>query len=141
MRIALLGLALMVVASTGCNKNGSAVQTAPAVPAVAPEDAEEAAKSDLNRFASGFQSYCDATNGSPLLKALPANLEPLEKYLGEPLSATFKTGKYKVFWSARATQMILACEKDAETKGGWICTRHGDVKKMTAAEIQKELGK
>ena len=132
----LLTVALAMIA-VGCGKkkpadpaNGGGGSTAD----------DPTAQNDLKTIGLGFLNYCDATKGNPFASSMPANAGALEKFMGDnPTLLT--SGKYKIFWSAPATQTIIACEKDAETTGGWVCMRMGDAQKMTAAEVQSAVAK
>lgn len=108
-------------------------------------DAEKTVVYDLKRFGLAFNNYCDVNKGNVFNTPMPADITPLAAFFDnnpqDPGLLRFKAGNYKVFWGAPASQQIIACEKDAETKGGWVCMRLGDAQKKTAAEIQQELAK
>jgi hypothetical protein len=139
MRFFVLFVLCAVVISPGCKKDSASGTTGGG--ATATDD--KATSNDLKTIGLAFLNYCDVTKGNPNTSPLPADISDLEKYLGDnpAVVSAVKAGKYKVFWSTPTSQKIIACEKDAETKGGWVCFRMGDTQKLTAAEVQKDLAK
>jgi hypothetical protein len=144
MRVTLLVVAV-ALAAAGCKKpgSGSAAPAANAGGGAAPAGDEKRVQNDLKTIGLAFLNYCDATKGNPFTSPVPADFAALERYLGDDpaVAKAVKDGTYKVFWSAPAAQKIIACERDAEAKGGWVCLRFGDAQKMTAAEVRDAIGK
>ncbi|QVL31538.1 hypothetical protein KIH39_22250 [Telmatocola sphagniphila] len=143
-RLSLIFLALWVC--TGCNKTAGTADKKGNVPNTKESSDDRQISNDLKQLGLAFLNYTSTQKDmNPITSPFVGSLDVLKPYLGEKenprLVPTLESGKYKIFWNAPAKQRILACEKDAETKGGLVLTRIGSVERMSAEEIQKAIVK
>jgi hypothetical protein len=100
------------------------------------------AADDLRRFGMAFHAMNDAERRGP---AKPEELEKYSDPADKEAYANLRAGKYVFLWNVSLQDMladgpsnlVLAYEKDAPTKGGQVLMGDGFAKHMTAEEFQK----
>jgi len=100
--------------------------------------AEAPIKSDLYELNGLLNSYASKHEGR-----LPTNLEHLVDFAKQfpHIYAKVKDGTYIVRWGFTAKSAVLAYEKDAPEKGGYVLGPNSRVEKMTADALKVVLGK
>jgi hypothetical protein len=127
-----------VLCLTGC-KGGRSTQEGGQQPDAKSVQGDQA-QSDLGFL--GFAFSQPVYGKDP--EGLPASLEAAAnaiKAIDERIYERVKQGLYVIKWGAPMNAPVLAYEKDAPSKGGWVLPGNGPVRKMTADELQKLLAK
>jgi hypothetical protein len=107
----------------------------------ADQDPETARRrEELQQISAMYEAYAKAHEGEP-----PKQLSDLATREHEqiyPLGfRVLREGSYVVVWGAsgKDSGTVLAYEKDAPAKGGFVLTADGNVQKLTADELNSKL--
>jgi len=103
-----------------------------------PSTAKSEAESDLRFLQLAF--YDKRYGKEP--ERMPKDLEDAAgsiKVIDERIFARVKRGDYVIRWGVPLNSPVLAYEKDATARGGWVMRGGGAVEKMSAEQLNKLL--
>lgn len=143
------GLALMLAGCSGGNAPPGITATGPAgadsagtVPAAANSQSERMtseAASDLGFLRFAFTTPVMGKTPERVPKDLDAAALSI-KLVDERIFERVKKGDYVIHWDAPLNSPVVAYEKDAPAKGGWVLKGNGITEKMTADQLKQLLG-
>lgn len=138
------GIFVLTLSLAGCGGKSppgpaaGAVATGSAAADPQSERMTSEAASDLGflRFAFTEERFGKAPERTP--KSLDEAALSI-KVIDERIYERVKKGNYVIHWDTPLSAPIVAYEKDAPTKGGWVLPANGVVTKMSAEQVKQLL--
>ena len=124
--------------AAGAVATGSAASSSPAADVKSERMTSEAA-SDLGFLRFAFTEPVLGKTPERVPKDLEAAATSI-KMVDWRIYERVKSGNYVIHWDTPLNSPVVAYEKDAPTKGGWVLPGNGVVTKMSAEQLQQLLG-